>query len=111
MHPKEAFKFFCNSCQVPVCAECVISEHPQPMHTYERLSDVDATRHIDELEAYVRKARESIVACDHGSGAGGVGVGVVGGVDKHLCYLNEQAQNARESIGMYFYVIIYILFG
>lgn len=90
LHAKEAFKFFCNTCQVPVCAECVITEHTQPMHSYERLADVDATRHIDELEAYVRKARESMMACDH-----------AGGIDKHLCYLSEQAQNAREAIGKF----------
>lgn len=89
LHPKEAFKFFCNSCQMPVCAECVITEHSQPLHSYERLVDVDATRHIDELESYMRKARESILSCDHSDG-----------IDKHLCFLNDQAQTAREAIGM-----------
>lgn len=80
---------------MPVCAECVINEHPQPLHSYERLVDVDATRHIDELDGYMRKARESILTCDHS-----------GGLDKHLCFLNDQAQTAREAIGKNRFIIV-----
>lgn len=91
-HAKEALKFFCNTCQMPVCSECVISEHTQPTHVYERLGDVELARHADEIEAYVRKALEMCNSSGHDENNSAC-------LEKNITYLDEQMQNAREAIG------------
>ncbi|XP_063240175.1 brain tumor protein-like [Bacillus rossius redtenbacheri] len=38
-HKGEQVKYFCRSCNVPICKECT-ADHPSGMHDYDRLSDV-----------------------------------------------------------------------
>lgn len=95
MHPKEALKFYCNTCEVPICSDCLISEHTAPLHTYQRISDVESTRHLDELDAYVKKAKESIVSCG----------GDYTSIEQYMDDLNDQLQMAKKNIGKIFFCV------
>lgn len=61
MHVKENLKFFCNTCQVPICADCIVSYHTQ--HSYERLADAES-KNVEELNLLVLKAKEKIKECN-----------------------------------------------
>lgn len=39
-HKNETLKYFCRTCNVPVCKECTLSDHQFSMHDVEHLSDV-----------------------------------------------------------------------
>lgn len=102
-HAKEALKFFCTTCQIPVCSECVISEHTQPTHAYERLGDVELSRHADEIEAYVRKALEMCSSSGHDENNSA-------SLEKNITYLDEQMQSAREAIGSLLSLSLFIIY-
>ncbi|CAG0879687.1 unnamed protein product [Cyprideis torosa] len=59
-HKTEPLKFFCRSCNIPVCKECTVMEHPTGIHETENLGDVgsklvEAMAH-DLEEAKIRAA-------------------------------------------------------
>lgn len=39
-HKTDALKYFCRSCNVPICKECTMLDHPNGIHDYEHISDV-----------------------------------------------------------------------
>lgn len=39
-HRQEPLQYFCFSCNIPVCKECVTSEHPRGVHHFEPIVDV-----------------------------------------------------------------------
>lgn len=39
-HKNETLKYFCRTCNVPVCKECTLSDHQFSMHDVEHLSDI-----------------------------------------------------------------------
>jgi hypothetical protein len=61
-HNKGVLKFFCSTCQTPICSECVVSVHQAPMHSTERISEVEL-RNVDELDSMLRKAKDNACFC------------------------------------------------
>ncbi|XP_023236199.1 B-box type zinc finger protein ncl-1-like isoform X1 [Centruroides sculpturatus] len=39
-HKNELLKYFCKTCNIPICKECTILEHPKSLHDYDNLIDV-----------------------------------------------------------------------
>lgn len=37
----QLMKYFCNSCQQPICNECMLHDHRQPGHEYEKIADIE----------------------------------------------------------------------
>ncbi|OXU28089.1 hypothetical protein TSAR_013888 [Trichomalopsis sarcophagae] len=62
-HPMENIKFYCYTCQVPICNECLLVEHKAPEHQYERLKDAEP-RHREELVNLVNESKARIGDCD-----------------------------------------------
>ncbi|XP_015596959.1 brain tumor protein isoform X2 [Cephus cinctus] len=65
-HPAENMKFFCYTCQEPICNECLLVEHKAPDHQYERLSDAEP-RQKEELAGLMAESKARIADCDQAS--------------------------------------------
>lgn len=63
VHTGEMLKYFCHTCEVPVCIECTVGDHKQPAHRYERASRAGPDQR-NELEARVSDARAQVCACE-----------------------------------------------
>ena len=85
-HLKENLKFFCQTCQIPICSDC-ITLHQQPKHQYERIVDVE-TRNIIDLENVLIKAKETINLCQHDYQQ----------IDQYLNDLQEQLETGKQMI-------------
>ena len=86
VHKKESLKFFCNTCQIPICSECGLSSgHKQ--HAYERISDCES-KQIEELDILVKKAKENVSQCHCEFQA----------LDQYLVDLQEQLEMSKGSI-------------
>jgi hypothetical protein len=86
-HSKESLKFFCNTCQTPICSDCVTTFHSAPLHSYERITDntESALRHVEELDSLVRKAKDNICFC----------TGEYQTLDSYLSEIQEQMEQSR----------------
>ncbi|XP_078000493.1 E3 ubiquitin-protein ligase TRIM45-like [Glandiceps talaboti] len=62
-HPANEVKFFCDTCQVPICSDCTVIEHPNTSHSYRYLQDV-AEEYTKELSEMVEKLREKAKEAD-----------------------------------------------
>ncbi|XP_008548372.1 B-box type zinc finger protein ncl-1 [Microplitis demolitor] len=62
-HPAENIKFYCYTCQEPICNECLMVEHKTPEHQYERLSDAESSQ-IEELVNLMSESKNKITECD-----------------------------------------------
>ncbi|XP_072757506.1 B-box type zinc finger protein ncl-1 [Anoplolepis gracilipes] len=62
-HPAENMKFYCHTCQEPICNECLLVEHKAPEHQYERLTDAEP-RQKEELVNLMTDSKAKIVECD-----------------------------------------------
>ncbi|XP_076237338.1 protein meiotic P26 isoform X2 [Calliopsis andreniformis] len=62
-HPAENMKFYCYTCQEPICNECLLVEHKAPEHQYERLVDAEP-RQKEELVKLMNESKAKIVDCD-----------------------------------------------
>lgn len=88
LHQRENLKFFCNTCQTPICSDCVATHHPAPNHSYERITDIELMKHVEELVGVMRKARENVNFCNSEYKT----------LDNHLAELQEQLENSRSLI-------------
>lgn len=62
-HPAENMKFYCYTCQEPICNECLLVEHKAPEHQYERLADAEP-RQKEELVNLMNESKARITDCD-----------------------------------------------
>ncbi|XP_076683691.1 protein meiotic P26 isoform X3 [Andrena cerasifolii] len=62
-HPAENMKFYCYTCQEPICNECLLIEHKAPEHQYERLIDAEP-RQKEELVKLMNESKAKIADCD-----------------------------------------------
>lgn len=85
-HKRESLAYFCNSCQMPICAECVVNSHGQ--HQYERLALVEQYN-VDELDMLIVRAREKIAEC---SGE------MTQGLDQCLSELQDKMSQSKKLI-------------
>ncbi|XP_015593556.1 brain tumor protein [Cephus cinctus] len=72
-HKAELLKYFCRACNVPVCKECTISDHPGPLHDCAHISEVGpqqleaVARAVQEGRARAADIRAAVKAADHGA--------------------------------------------
>lgn len=66
IHPAENMKFFCLSCQVPVCNDCLLKEHKAPEHHYERMSEAE-DRQREELQSLMTESKSKVAFCEDAS--------------------------------------------
>lgn len=59
-HKNELLKFFCRTCSVPVCKDCIICDHPAPIHECEHVSDA-TPKQIENLLQIVAEVRGKAV--------------------------------------------------
>ncbi|XP_055680711.1 brain tumor protein [Lutzomyia longipalpis] len=62
-HVTENLKYYCFSCELPVCNECLIAEHKGADHVYEMLSDAEKCVRV-EVENLMKEARGKVEYCD-----------------------------------------------
>ncbi|XP_070521776.1 B-box type zinc finger protein ncl-1 isoform X2 [Cardiocondyla obscurior] len=62
-HPTENMKFYCHTCQEPICNECLLVEHKAPEHQYERLTDAEP-RQKEEIINLMTESKAKIAECD-----------------------------------------------
>ncbi|KRX40173.1 Brain tumor protein [Trichinella murrelli] len=69
-HRSEPLKYFCVSCSVPICSECLNSDHPRGMHHFELMSEVSGQQIkvmqqlLDEARNKQMKLMESLKATE-----------------------------------------------
>ncbi|XP_026830146.1 B-box type zinc finger protein ncl-1 isoform X2 [Ooceraea biroi] len=62
-HSAENMKFYCHTCQEPICNECLLVEHKAPEHQYERLTDAEPHQK-EELVNLMTESKAKITECD-----------------------------------------------
>lgn len=63
VHATENLKYFCYSCETPVCNECLIVDHKGTEHRYEIISE--AEKHMrTEVEKLLQDTRSKVDHCD-----------------------------------------------
>lgn len=63
VHSTENLKYFCYSCETPVCNECLIVDHKGTEHRYEIISE--AEKHMrTEVEKLLQDTRSKVDYCD-----------------------------------------------
>ncbi|CAG0915853.1 unnamed protein product [Notodromas monacha] len=55
-HKNEALKYFCRTCNTPICKDCTLIEHPKGYHEYESLVKVSSSQ-IEEMSRLVQEAK------------------------------------------------------
>ncbi|XP_066588781.1 B-box type zinc finger protein ncl-1 [Prorops nasuta] len=65
-HPTENMKFYCYSCQEPICSECLLVEHKAPDHQYERIATAEPPQK-EELTNLMTESKARITECDQTS--------------------------------------------
>lgn len=83
-HPSENLKYYCFSCHVPVCNDCLIADHKGADHPYELISDAEK-RIRPEIEELMQNAHAKIAQCDVAAG----------NLSNALTELQNQHDNAR----------------
>ncbi|XP_039295126.1 brain tumor protein [Nilaparvata lugens] len=63
LHSTEPVKFYCYTCQVLICNECLVVEHCSPEHHYERLSEA-ADKQLTELQSLIAESRAKGAHCE-----------------------------------------------
>lgn len=64
VHATENLKYFCYSCETPVCNECLISDHKATEHRYEIISEAEKDMRM-EVEKLLMNTRNKIDYCDN----------------------------------------------
>lgn len=54
-HKTDYLKYFCVTCNVPICKECTVLDHPSGLHNFESLNDVG----IEQLERINKAVQDS----------------------------------------------------
>lgn len=62
VHATENLKYFCYSCETPVCNECLIVEHKATEHTYEIISEAEKHMRTD-VEKLLQDTRSKVEHC------------------------------------------------
>lgn len=55
-HKSELLKYYCRTCTVPICKECVALEHPAGLHEYEHINDA-APKQIEAITHAIQEAK------------------------------------------------------
>lgn len=72
-HKTELLKYFCRPCNVPVCKECTVTDHPGPLHDCAHISEAGpqqleaVARAVQEGRSRASDIRAAVKAADHGA--------------------------------------------
>ncbi|KAJ8944786.1 hypothetical protein NQ318_003654 [Aromia moschata] len=55
-HKSELLKYYCRTCAVPICKECLSMDHPVGLHEYEHISEA-APKQIEAIQHAVSEAK------------------------------------------------------
>lgn len=55
-HKSEFLKYYCRTCTIPICKECIALEHPNGLHEYEHISDA-APKQLEAIQHAVQEAK------------------------------------------------------
>ncbi|XP_063927876.1 brain tumor protein [Zophobas morio] len=55
-HKGELLKYFCRTCTIPICKECLNLEHPAGIHEYEHISEA-APKQVEAIQHAVQEAK------------------------------------------------------
>lgn len=55
-HKSELLKFYCRTCAVPICKECLSMDHPVGLHEYEHISEA-APKQIEAIQHAISEAK------------------------------------------------------
>ncbi|CAH1976022.1 unnamed protein product [Acanthoscelides obtectus] len=55
-HKSELLKYYCRTCAVPICKECLSLDHPVGLHEYEHINDA-APKQIEAIQQAVTEAK------------------------------------------------------
>lgn len=86
-HSSENLKYYCFSCHVPVCNDCLIADHKGADHPYELIGDAEK-RIRPDIEELMHNAQAKVVYYDT----------AVGNLNNSLNELQSQHDSARELI-------------
>ncbi|KFM56989.1 Brain tumor protein, partial [Stegodyphus mimosarum] len=86
-HPDEVMKYYCHTCHVPICNECMILDHKQPEHCYEKAVDAEQKQR-EELRNLISESESKVQFCEEAASV----------LDTHLSDLQMQYDNARSYI-------------
>ncbi|RWS29605.1 B-box type zinc finger protein ncl-1-like protein [Leptotrombidium deliense] len=70
-HSEEAIKFFCRTCDVLVCKECIVFEHPKGLHEHDYLPDAtpklveQMTHLVDDGKAKITEFNVTLKTIEH----------------------------------------------
>lgn len=63
VHATEILKYFCYSCETPVCNECLIVDHKATEHRYEIISEAEKLMRM-EVEKVLAETRSKVEYCN-----------------------------------------------
>ncbi|XP_070555074.1 tripartite motif-containing protein 3-like [Ptychodera flava] len=89
-HPEREIKFYCDTCQVPVCLECTVVEHRVPRCSHRNLQDA-AEDYAKKLREMLTKVREKEEKCEASKGMAG------DNMDKLRKYCREEEERIRRT--------------
>lgn len=55
-HKSEVLKYYCRTCAVPICKDCISMEHPAGLHDWERINDA-APKQIEAITHAIQEAK------------------------------------------------------
>ncbi|XP_018497384.1 B-box type zinc finger protein ncl-1-like [Galendromus occidentalis] len=55
-HKNESLNFFCHTCNLPICNECTLLDHPKGLHDYDLLAEI-APKHVEGLTHLIEEGR------------------------------------------------------
>lgn len=95
VHATESLKYFCYRCEIPVCNECLISDHNATEHRYEVINE--AEKHMrTEVETLLKDTRTKVDHCNEESSK----------LESSLQELQQQHDSARSEINKAYDVLI-----
>ncbi|GFV26790.1 e3 ubiquitin-protein ligase TRIM33 [Trichonephila clavipes] len=86
-HPDEVMKYYCHTCHVPICNECMVVDHKQPEHCYEKAVDAEQKQR-EELKNLITESKSKVQYCDETTSI----------LDTHLSDLQMQRDNVKSHI-------------
>ncbi|XP_070555556.1 tripartite motif-containing protein 3-like [Ptychodera flava] len=89
-HPEDVVKFYCDTCQVPVCLECIVIEHRVPKCSHRKLQEA-ADDSVKTLRDMLTKLKVKEARCDVSKYVAG------DNRDKLRKHCHEEEQNIRGS--------------
>ncbi|XP_013404938.1 B-box type zinc finger protein ncl-1 [Lingula anatina] len=86
IHPVEGMKYFCNTCQTPICNECMVTNQHQG-HQIDRIGNGDE-KHSEELKNLMSECKGKVSFCEEASAS----------LENHLSDLQNARDNARDLV-------------